>query len=104
MGLGELAAAGALIVPRLRFLGAGLLMTITAGGLVTHLVNQAPVGESVSAPLHLVLAAILAVATRPSDWDQFGTFPRLTGDFGWTRRSGPLPATRTRRPHGQPDT
>lgn len=63
VGIGELVAAGALLFPRLRFLAACLLMVITAGGLVTHLTNQDPVGESISAPLHLVLATILAIAT-----------------------------------------
>lgn len=91
VGLGELAAAGALLFPRLRFLAACLLIVITAGGLVTHLVSQDPISESVSAPLHLVLATILAIATRPTDWNEFGTSPSATGSFGLARgpRSGP---------------
>ncbi|CAM3519099.1 DoxX family protein [Occultella aeris] len=86
VGIGELAAAVALLFPRLRFLGASLLMMITAGGFVTHLASQDPFVESVSAPLHLVLATILAIATRPVDWREFGTFPRTTGAFGLLRR------------------
>ncbi|MGH8964033.1 MAG: DoxX family protein [Actinomycetes bacterium] len=97
VGLGELVGAAALLFPRFRFLGAGLLMTITAGGLVTHLVNQDPLFESFSAPLHLVLAAILAFATRPADWNDLGTFPRTTGDFGWMRRSGRMPVAPARQ-------
>ncbi|WP_210769265.1 DoxX family protein [Occultella kanbiaonis] len=86
VGIGELVAAVALLFPRLRFLGASLLMMITAGGFVTHLASQDPFVESVSAPLHLVLATILAMATRPVDWREFGTFPRMTGAFGLFRR------------------
>ena len=87
VGIGELVAAAALLVPRLRFLAAGLLIVITAGGLATHVTNQDPLAESISAPVHLVLAVILAIATRPVDWNDFGTLPRATGDFGLMRRS-----------------
>lgn len=97
VGLGELAAAAALLSPRLRFFGAGLLMLITAGGSVTHLMSQDPLVESVSAPLHLVLATILAIATRPADWKDLGTLPRATGDFGWFRRPTPTPLSQKSR-------
>ena len=87
VGLGELAAAVALLIPRLRFLAACLLAVITSGALATHLTNQDPIGESISAPVHLVLTVILAIATRPTDWKELGTPPRATADFGLMRRT-----------------
>ena len=90
VGIGELVAAVALLIPRLRFLAACLLTVITAGALATHLTNNDPIGESISAPVHLVLAVILAIATRPTDWKEFGTPPRATADFGLMRHSRAL--------------
>lgn len=70
VGSGELVGAALLLIPRrrTRFLGAALLMVITAGATITHLANQDPVGHSFSAPLHLVLSGIVAWAHRPADW------------------------------------
>jgi hypothetical protein len=69
VGAGEL-VGGALLSPRRRFLGAGLLVVILVGATLTHVVNGDPLSESVSAPLHLVLAATVAWATRP---DRYGS-------------------------------
>lgn len=63
---GELVGAALLLNPRWRFLGAAMLFTITAGGSLTHLINQDPLGHSVSAPLHMVLAALVAYLANPS--------------------------------------
>ncbi|ACQ82341.1 DoxX family protein [Beutenbergia cavernae DSM 12333] len=65
VGGGELVAAAMLISPRSRFLGALLLVVITAGAVVTHWVNGDPVGESASAHVHLVLSLLVAWVARP---------------------------------------
>ena len=54
-----------LALPRRRFAGAALLVVILTGAVITHLANQDPVSESVSAPLYLALVAAVAWATRP---------------------------------------
>lgn len=66
VGAGELVGAVMLVSPRLRFLGACILVVITSGAVVTHLANQDPIGESISAPIHLVLSLIVAWAARPT--------------------------------------
>ncbi|HMG42681.1 MAG TPA: DoxX family protein [Acidimicrobiales bacterium] len=68
VGAGEVLAAVLLTQPRRRFLGAGILVVILGGAVLTHVLNQDPLSESVSAPVHLVLAGIVAWATRPADW------------------------------------
>jgi len=65
VGAGELVGGALLLSPRRRFLGAALLVVILVGATLTHIVNGDPLSESVSAPLHLVLAATVAWATRP---------------------------------------
>ena len=61
----DLLAAALLALPRRRFAGAALLVVILTGAVITHLANQDPLSESVSAPLHLALVAAVALATRP---------------------------------------
>lgn len=68
VGAGELIAALMLLSPPLRFLGAGILVVITAGAVVTHLANQDPLSHSISAPVHLLLALIAAWVARPQGW------------------------------------
>lgn len=68
VGAGELVGALMLLNPRLRFLGAGIMVVITSGAVVTHLTNQDTLGQSISAPIHLVLALIVAWIARPRDW------------------------------------
>lgn len=65
VGAGELVGGALLLSPRRRFLGAALLVVILVGATLTHVVNGDPLSESVSAPLHLVLAATVAWASRP---------------------------------------
>ena len=66
VGAGEIAAAVLLVQPRRRFLGAALLVVVLTGATLTHIVNQDPLTESLSAPIHLVLVSIVAWATRPA--------------------------------------
>jgi uncharacterized membrane protein YphA (DoxX/SURF4 family) len=64
VGSGEIVGAVLLLVPRRRFLGAALLGLILVGAIVTHIVNQDPLGEAVMAPTCLVLVSIVALASR----------------------------------------
>jgi uncharacterized membrane protein YphA (DoxX/SURF4 family) len=73
VGAGELVGGALLLSPRRRFLGAALLAVILVGATLTHVVNGDPLSESVSAPLHLVLAATVAWATHP---DRYGPAAR----------------------------
>lgn len=66
VGTGELVGAALLIGRRRRFPGALLLAVITAGATVTHLANPDPIGQEISAPLHLVLSLIVAWVARPT--------------------------------------
>jgi uncharacterized membrane protein YphA (DoxX/SURF4 family) len=65
VGAGELVGAVCLVIPRRRFLGAAVLGVILVGAVVTHIVNQDPVGESAAAPVNLALVALVAWASRP---------------------------------------
>src|SRR6266851_568378 len=65
---GELLAAVMLVIPRRRFLGAVLLMFILTGAVATHIINHDSLADSVSAPVHLVLAGVVALACWPADW------------------------------------
>lgn len=66
VGTGELVGAALLLFPRWRFHGAGLLLVILIGAVVTHGVSHAPIEESISAPTHLVLAAVIAWVCWPA--------------------------------------
>lgn len=68
VGIGELLGGILLLFPRTRFPGAAGLVIILVGAVLTHIVNQDPLGHSISAPIHLVLTGIVAWATRPSNW------------------------------------
>jgi uncharacterized membrane protein YphA (DoxX/SURF4 family) len=68
VGGGELLAAMMLVIPRRRFLGAVLLMFILTGAVATHIINHDSLADSVSAPVHLVLAGVVALACWPADW------------------------------------
>ena len=65
VGSGEIVGAALLLVPRRRFLGAVLLGVILIGAVLTHIVNQDPLSESVMAPICLALVGIVAYASRP---------------------------------------
>ena len=70
VGAIELVCAVALVLPdrRSRFVGAVGLVLVLDGAVTTHLVNHDPWGESVAAPVHLLIAAVFALANWPSDW------------------------------------
>jgi uncharacterized membrane protein YphA (DoxX/SURF4 family) len=65
VGSGELVGAVLLLVPRRRFLGAALLGVILVGAVLTHILNQNSLGESIMAPICLALVSIVAWASRP---------------------------------------
>jgi len=65
VGLGELIGGILLIIPRYRFVGCLLLGVILQGAIVTHVVNANPLGESIAAPMTLLLVVIVAVASSP---------------------------------------
>jgi uncharacterized membrane protein YphA (DoxX/SURF4 family) len=64
----ELFCAALLFLPRRRFLGAAVLVLLLTGAVTTHIVNHDTLADSISAPVHLVLAAIIALAYWPADW------------------------------------
>src|SRR5437762_3117690 len=68
IGGAEILAAVLLILPRRRFLGAVLLVLILTGAVATHIINHDTLSDSIAAPLHLVLAGVVALANWPSDW------------------------------------
>ncbi|WP_336210908.1 DoxX family protein [Nonomuraea sp. LPB2021202275-12-8] len=75
----ELICAILLVVPRrrARFLGAGALVVVLVGAVVTHVANQDPIYESVSAPLHLAIMAAIAWASRPAHWRELRPVRRV---------------------------
>jgi uncharacterized membrane protein YphA (DoxX/SURF4 family) len=79
VGAGELLAAVLLVIPerRFRFMGAATLVVILVGAVITHIANQDPLAESISAPVHLAITAALAWTSRPANWREL-----------WTQRNG----------------
>jgi uncharacterized membrane protein YphA (DoxX/SURF4 family) len=65
VGAGEIVGAVLLVIPRRRFLGAVVLTVILVGAVLTHLVNQDPLAESIAAPLNLVLVGAVLWVSRP---------------------------------------
>jgi hypothetical protein len=53
---------------RFRFLGAAALVLLLDGAVTTHVVNHDPLSESLAAPIHLVIAIVIALANWPADW------------------------------------
>ncbi|TDB74387.1 DoxX family protein [Actinomadura sp. KC216] len=70
VGAAEGICAVLLVVPRrrTRFLGAVALVLLMAGAVTTHLLDEAPLYEEVSAPVHLVIMTAVALANWPPDW------------------------------------
>jgi hypothetical protein len=68
IGIWELLAAAMLIQPRRRFLGAASMLFILTGAVATHVINHDTLRDSVAAPVHLVLAALIALACWPASW------------------------------------
>lgn len=67
-GAGEFLAASMLLTPRLRVLGAGIMVLLTSGAVATHIGSQDPVSHKVAALVYVTLALIIAYVTRPNDW------------------------------------
>jgi uncharacterized membrane protein YphA (DoxX/SURF4 family) len=67
VGTGEFVAAVLLLIAsrRSRFLAGGLLVVILVGAVITHVVNRNSIGESIMAPTHLVLSAVIVWINRP---------------------------------------
>jgi uncharacterized membrane protein YphA (DoxX/SURF4 family) len=68
VGAGELLAGVLLMFPRRRFLGAVIIIVILIGATVTHVINHDKLADSVSAPVHLAFAVIIALAYWPANW------------------------------------
>ncbi|RDI63468.1 DoxX family protein [Nocardia pseudobrasiliensis] len=70
VGAIEGACALLLAVPyhEARFLGSAVLILVLTGAVVTHIVNHHGPRESFAAPVHLVIMAIIALATWPAHW------------------------------------
>ncbi|MFI7665057.1 DoxX family protein [Nocardia sp. NPDC049526] len=66
----ELIAAVLLVLPRResRFLGAAMLVLVLTGAVTTHLIDDAPFWQGTSAPIHLVIMIVVALANWPADW------------------------------------
>jgi uncharacterized membrane protein YphA (DoxX/SURF4 family) len=81
VGATELLIGILLLLPRRRFLGAALYMFLMTGAVTTHIVNHEPfVPDTISATVHLVLSALVALATWPADWrDPFRTATLRSG-------------------------
>lgn len=68
VGAGELLAGLLLMFPRRRFLGAVMIAVVLIGATVTHVINHDRLTDSISAPVHLAFAGIIALAYWPAHW------------------------------------
>ena len=70
VGALELLSAVMLVVPRrrFRFIASTILVLVLTGAVTTHIVNHDVLSESISAPIHLIIAAIMALANWPANW------------------------------------
>ena len=64
----EIFAAVLLLLPRRRFLGAGMLVLLMTGAVTTHLVDHDMLAANFSSPVMLVLDSMVALANWPADW------------------------------------
>ena len=64
----EIVAALLLLLPRRRFLGAGMLVLLMTGAVTTHIVDHDMLADNFSSPVMLVLDSIVALANWPADW------------------------------------
>ena len=64
----EIVAAVLLLLPRRRFLGAGILVLLMTGAVTTHIVDHDMLADNFSSPVMLVLVSIVALANWPADW------------------------------------
>jgi uncharacterized membrane protein YphA (DoxX/SURF4 family) len=70
VGAAEIFAGVMLILPRRRFVGAAIMLFILTGAIATHIINRDSLGDSIAAPIILVLSAIIALASWPVDWKE----------------------------------
>lgn len=95
----ELICAILLVIPRkrFRFLGAVGLVFLLTGAVTTHLIDDAPLYEEVSAPLHLIILSLVALANWPASWRDLGrsrTLPVPDRSLsGHTDSTAPVEAT-----------
>ncbi|TCO48843.1 DoxX family protein [Actinocrispum wychmicini] len=70
VGTIELGCAVLVAIPsrRSRFIAAATLVLVLTGAVTTHIVNHNALYESVSAPLHLLIMIVVALANWPADW------------------------------------
>lgn len=68
VGAGELAAGILLLIPGERFLGAVIVAVTLIGAMVTHQINHDKLTDSISAPIHFVMAVIVVLSVWPADW------------------------------------
>jgi hypothetical protein len=64
----DIVAAVLLLLPRRRFLGAGILVLLMTGAVTTHIVDHDMLADNFSSPVMLVLVSIVALANWPVDW------------------------------------
>jgi uncharacterized membrane protein YphA (DoxX/SURF4 family) len=76
IGAFEIFAGMMLILPRRRFLGAAVMLFILPGAIATHIINRDSLTDSIAAPIILVLATIVALATWPAHWREPFAFGR----------------------------
>jgi uncharacterized membrane protein YphA (DoxX/SURF4 family) len=82
VGAGEVFSGVTLLLPRRRFLGAGVFFITLVGATVTHIINDHALAESISAPIHLVLSGIIVLAFWPADWREPLALSRGAGTSG----------------------
>lgn len=70
VGTLELVCAACLVTAsrRLRFVAAVALVLLLDGAVTTHVVNHDPLSASLAAPVHLVIAIVIALANWPARW------------------------------------
>jgi uncharacterized membrane protein YphA (DoxX/SURF4 family) len=71
VGTTELIGAALLLMPRRHILAAAMLIPILIGAVVTHIINSDPIGESVAAPMMLILMTLIAYKSAPWNWHDF---------------------------------
>lgn len=95
VGAIELICAIFLVVPskRFRFIGAAGLVLLLTAAVTTHLIDEAPLYEEVSAPIHLLIMAMVALANWPADWRDL-LHPQRASAASPTRARGVQHSTR----------
>lgn len=70
VGALELGCAVMFALPskRFRFIGASVAVLLLTSAVTTHIVNHDPVGESIPAPVVLIMVLVIALANWPTHW------------------------------------